>query len=196
MTGEAQYCDDVPKPAGTLHGALVLSSVPHARILKVRAPGRIMPASLFTASHHTSATPGISPSQVSTARYRPITHQQGCVSSNHTSARAVHVGGRERGAGHAGRGGLLRRRRRAVQLHRARCARRASLRLRGMPVQVDPIKPTLKAPGTKRLKVKYDETAIKYCFEFQLALLHRVRHVRGPPDRHRGSGHPGRPVQV
>ena len=87
VTGEAQYCDDVPKPAGTLHAALVLSSVPHARILKVRAPGRIMPASLFTASHHTSATPGIIPSHVSTAGYHPITCQPGPVSSNDTSAR-------------------------------------------------------------------------------------------------------------
>lgn len=35
VTGEAQYLDDVPPPAGTLHGALVLSTVPHAEILSV-----------------------------------------------------------------------------------------------------------------------------------------------------------------
>jgi len=42
----------------------------------------------------------------------------------------------------------------------------------GKAVQVDPIKPTLKAAGTKRLKLKYDGTAFKFCFQFQFAPLH------------------------
>ena len=32
---EAEYCDDVPKPAGTLHAALVLSTVAHADVIAV-----------------------------------------------------------------------------------------------------------------------------------------------------------------
>ena len=35
-------------------------------------------------------------------------------------------------------------------------------------VQVDPIKPTLKAPGTKRLKLKYDEVLSNFAFRFHL----------------------------
>jgi len=35
-------------------------------------------------------------------------------------------------------------------------------------VQVDPIKPTLKAPGTKRLKLKYDELLSNFAFDFNL----------------------------
>jgi len=35
-------------------------------------------------------------------------------------------------------------------------------------VQVDPIKPTLKAPGTKHLKLKYDEPLSKFAFKFNL----------------------------
>jgi hypothetical protein len=35
-------------------------------------------------------------------------------------------------------------------------------------VQVDPIKPTLKAPGTVRLKLKYDEPLTKFAFNFNL----------------------------
>ena len=35
VTGEAEYCDDIAKPVGTLHGALVMSTVPHARLVKV-----------------------------------------------------------------------------------------------------------------------------------------------------------------
>jgi hypothetical protein len=39
---------------------------------------------------------------------------------------------------------------------------------RGRAAQVDPIKPTLKAPGTKRLKLKYDEPLSKFAFKFNL----------------------------
>ncbi len=39
---------------------------------------------------------------------------------------------------------------------------------RGKAVQVDPIKPTLKAPGTKRLKLKYDKLLSSFAFDFNL----------------------------
>jgi hypothetical protein len=35
-------------------------------------------------------------------------------------------------------------------------------------VQVDPIKPTLKAPGTKRLKLKFDILLSNFAFKFNL----------------------------
>ena len=35
-------------------------------------------------------------------------------------------------------------------------------------MQVDPIKPTLKAPGTKRLNLKCDELLSSFAFEFNL----------------------------
>jgi hypothetical protein len=35
-------------------------------------------------------------------------------------------------------------------------------------VQVDPIKPTLKAPGIKPLKLKYDELLSSFAFKFNL----------------------------
>ena len=35
-------------------------------------------------------------------------------------------------------------------------------------MQVDPIKPTLKAPGTKRLKLKCDKSLSKFAFKFNL----------------------------
>eukprot|EP00850_Spirogloea_muscicola_P006424 SM000030S11433 [mRNA] locus=s30:612063:618646:- [translate_table: standard] len=37
VSGEAEYADDLPLPAGGLHAALVLSSKPHARLLSVDA---------------------------------------------------------------------------------------------------------------------------------------------------------------
>jgi len=40
-------------------------------------------------------------------------------------------------------------------------------------VQVDPMKPKLKPPGTKRLKLEYDGTAFKLWFRIQLAPLQR-----------------------
>jgi len=39
---------------------------------------------------------------------------------------------------------------------------------RGRPVQVDPIKPILKPPGTKRLKLKYDKLLSNVAFNFNL----------------------------
>ena len=41
----------------------------------------------------------------------------------------------------------------------------------GRAVQVDPMKLILKAPGTKRLKQKYDKL-LTLCFQVQLAPLH------------------------
>jgi len=38
----------------------------------------------------------------------------------------------------------------------------------GRAVQVNPIKPTLKAPGTKRLTLKYDELLSSCAFNFNL----------------------------
>jgi hypothetical protein len=41
-------------------------------------------------------------------------------------------------------------------------------------VQVDPIKPTLKASGAKRLKLKYDEPLSNVAFEFNLRRYSKV----------------------
>jgi hypothetical protein len=41
-------------------------------------------------------------------------------------------------------------------------------RLRGRAVQVDPVKPTLKAPGTERLKLKAEELLSNFGFKFNL----------------------------
>jgi len=38
----------------------------------------------------------------------------------------------------------------------------------GSAVQVDPIKPMLKAPGTKRLKLRYDVPLSNFAFNFNL----------------------------
>ena len=38
----------------------------------------------------------------------------------------------------------------------------------GRVVQVDPIKPTLKAPGAKHLKLEFDEPPSNFGFEFNL----------------------------
>jgi len=40
--------------------------------------------------------------------------------------------------------------------------------IRGRAVQVDPIKPMLKSPGIKRLKLKYDELLSSFAFKFNL----------------------------
>ena len=45
----------------------------------------------------------------------------------------------------------------------------------GRAVQVEPIKPTLKAPGTKRLKLQYDVLLSSFLFKFNL------RHYTTPP---------------
>ena len=38
----------------------------------------------------------------------------------------------------------------------------------GSAVQVDPIKPKLKPPGTKRFKLKYDEVLLSFAFKLRL----------------------------
>ena len=45
-------------------------------------------------------------------------------------------------------------------------------------MQVVPIKPTLKAPGTKRLKLKYDEALSNFAFKFNLR-----RYIKGNTNR-------------
>jgi len=45
---------------------------------------------------------------------------------------------------------------------------RSDIQCRGRAVQVDPIEPTLKAPGTKRLKLKYDVALSNFAFNFNL----------------------------
>jgi len=42
-------------------------------------------------------------------------------------------------------------------------------------VQVDPIKPMLKPPGTKRLKLKYDELLSNVAFKFNLRRYNEER---------------------
>ena len=43
----------------------------------------------------------------------------------------------------------------------------------GRAVQVDSFKPKLKPSGTKRFETKLWSTALKFCFQIQLAPLHR-----------------------
>ena len=63
-------------------------------------------------------------------------------------------------------------------------------------MQVDPIKRTLKAPGTKRLKLKCGEIGIKFWFLFQLAPLYeggvrrRRRTLGGVPPAVQRALHP------
>jgi len=50
-------------------------------------------------------------------------------------------------------------------------------------VQVDPIKPTLKAPGSKRLKIKRDKLVSRFAFNFNMrryteALERTARHFQ------------------
>jgi hypothetical protein len=71
-------------------------------------------------------------------------------------------------------------------VHGARCADP------GRAVQVDPIKPTLKAPGTKRLKLKCDDLLLNFGFKFKLrrytlattygAAAQRPSNLAGGPD--------------
>ena len=58
-----------------------------------------------------------------------------------------------------------------------RGARRAARRRRGRAVQVDPIKATLKAPGTKRLKLKCDEPLLSFAFKYNLRRYAEASHA-------------------
>jgi len=66
----------------------------------------------------------------------------------------------------------------------------------GRAVQVDPIKPTVKAPGSKRLKLKCDEPLSNFAFKFNMRPynLESAAHVFVPV-RYRGF-HRGRAVQA
>jgi hypothetical protein len=54
----------------------------------------------------------------------------------------------------------------------ATARRRQATILPGKAVQVDPINPTLKAPGKQALKLQYDKAAFNLCFQIQLTPLH------------------------
>ena len=45
----------------------------------------------------------------------------------------------------------------------------------GREVQVDPIRPTLKAPGTKRLEFEYDELLSSFAFNRPISVYHFPR---------------------
>ena len=45
-------------------------------------------------------------------------------------------------------------------------------------MQIDPIKPTLKAPGTKLLKLKCDKPLSNFAFEFNLRRYTKAQAVR------------------
>ena len=49
-------------------------------------------------------------------------------------------------------------------------------------MQVDPIKPRLKAPGTRRLKLQYDELLSTFAFKFDLR-----RYTKGSGDKEKGT---------
>ena len=53
-----------------------------------------------------------------------------------------------------------------AQAQPAMVRRRGRGGARGRAVQIDPMKPTLKAPGTKRLKLQYDEPPSNFAFKF------------------------------
>ena len=46
-------------------------------------------------------------------------------------------------------------------------------------MQVEPIKPKLKLPGTKRLNLKYDEPLSNFAFNFKLRRYNEARHAGG-----------------
>ena len=50
--------------------------------------------------------------------------------------------------------------------------------VQGRAVQVDPIKPTLKAPGIKLLKLKYDKPLTIFAFKFNLRRYNKVGPAR------------------
>ena len=52
----------------------------------------------------------------------------------------------------------------------------------GKAVQVDPIKPTLKAPGTKRLELNYDGPLSNFAFNFNLRRYNLVHVMIDEPD--------------
>jgi len=63
-------------------------------------------------------------------------------------------------------------------------------------VQVDPIKPTLKARGTECLKLVYEELLSIFAFNFSLRRYSKVLHLHRPPHHCRRAGFHGGEVQV
>ena len=59
----------------------------------------------------------------------------------------------------------------------------------GRAVQVDPMKPTLKAPGTKPLKLEHDEPLSS--FAFKINLCHYTTGAASPPRTSRQARTPG-----
>ena len=55
-------------------------------------------------------------------------------------------------------------------------------------MQVDPIKPVLKVPGTKRLKLKHFKSLSKLAFKFNLRRYAEDQPGRGDPERRHGQG--------
>jgi len=56
----------------------------------------------------------------------------------------------------------------------------AAQRGHGRAVQVDPVKPTLKAPGTNLLTLKCDEPLSSFAFKFNLRRYTMADHVISP----------------
>jgi hypothetical protein len=52
-----------------------------------------------------------------------------------------------------------------------------------MAVQVDPIKPMLKAPGTERLKLEYHESLSKFAFNFNLRRYNQGNRIQAAERR-------------
>jgi len=79
------------------------------------------------------------------------------------------------------------------QHRRERHERRENRQAQGGAVQVELIKLTLQAPGTKRLKLNYDRLLsilLQFCFQFEVVPLHQGRQGRdGVDTKHvRGGG--------
>jgi len=55
-------------------------------------------------------------------------------------------------------------------------------------VQVDPTKPTLKAPGTKHLKLKYHKTLLDFPFKFNSRRYNMDNNYLPAMDAWRGAG--------
>jgi hypothetical protein len=51
-----------------------------------------------------------------------------------------------------------------------------------MAVQVGPIKPTFKAPGTKRLKLKYAVPLSNFAFKFNIRRYTKMSNPHYPPE--------------
>jgi hypothetical protein len=66
------------------------------------------------------------------------------------------------------------------------CTSIISTAARGWPVQVKPMKPTLKAPGSKLLKLSYDEPLSKFALKLNLRRYNEGGCLQLRAARHRG----------